>query len=106
MLFVRTVITKKTAELYSNPSPASLAEAAQLLNFLKNVQAPQLNEGFSFQVEAAKDADGNVYRDVHVTIDSQFTMNDDRYLVSTSGIAVNIQPLINFLTKIISQHSV
>lgn len=105
MLFVRTVITKQTAEAYSNPTPQALAEAAQLLDFLKNVQAPQMDKGFSFKFEAAKDADGTLYRDMYLTIDSQFVLNNDKHLVSTSGIAVNIQPLITFLTKLTSQGS-
>lgn len=105
MLFVRTVITKKTAETYSNLSPQKREEAAQLLNFFQNVQAPQLDKGFSFQVEAAKDKEDNIYRDMHLTIDSQFVLNGDKHLVSTSGIAVNIQPLIVFLTKIVQQRT-
>lgn len=102
MLFLTTLLTKATTSSYINPTKEALNEAKQLLNFLENVKPSKMPEGVSFSVEAAKDEDGKIYSDIDVTINAKFTLDENKYLVSTSGIAINVQPLINFLRKVTS----
>lgn len=99
MLILRSVLTKQTTALYENPTPQTLDKAKGLHAFLDNIRVTQLEEGFSFHMEVAKDSDNNVYRNIYMTVNSQFTLNGDKYL-SNGGIAINIQPLINFLASV------
>lgn len=104
MLILHTALTKKTTSLYANPTPKALDGALALHSFLTNIKVTQLEEGFSFHIEAAKDNDNNVYHDIYMVVNSQFVLNGDKFL-SNGGLAVNIQPLINFLGKVLREHS-
>jgi hypothetical protein len=104
MLILHTALTKKTTSLYITPTPKALEGARALHFFLTNIQVTQLEEGFSFHIEAAKDNENNVYHDIYMVVNSQFTLNGEKYL-SNGGLAVNIQPLINFLGKVLQTNN-
>jgi hypothetical protein len=86
--------------MYYNPTQEVLDKAKALHAFLTHIRVTQLEEGFSFHIEVAKDNEGNIYRDIFIIANSQYTVNGDKF-ISNGGIAINIQPLINFLSKVI-----
>ncbi len=99
MLILTSVITQITADLYKNPTAEVKAQAKDLYQFLNTLNISALKEGMDFHVEEATDNNGNEYKDVFLRIDSQFTRNGEKFVASGS-IAINIQPLLDFLRTV------
>lgn len=104
MLILTVALTKKTTARYINPTKEALDEAKGLHAFLDNIHVTQLEEGFSFHVEFARDEEKKLYSDIYMQVTSQYTMGSDKFL-SNGGLSVNIQPLIDFLAKIVKDNS-
>lgn len=102
MLTLTAFLTKETIAGYKQTPPEKLPEIRKLHDFLVQLDPTQLEKGFSFKVEAAKDTDGVTYKDLQLTITGRFVKNNEIYLLSNSGVFINIQPLINFLNKILT----
>lgn len=97
MLLLTTLITKETINTFKS-SPENIENSKMLLNFLKEVKPNELDEGVRFEVEYAKDENSEIYQNVQLQITGSFIKNGRKFLVG-NGIAVDVQPLINFLSK-------
>lgn len=100
MLILTVALTKQTTALYVNPTKDAVDRAIAVHSFLTNINVAQLTDGLSFHIEAAKDAQGREYRDLYMLANCQYTMDGNKF-ISNGGIAVNVQPLINFMKKVI-----
>ena len=104
MLILTIALTKKTTARFINPTKEVLDEAKGIYAFLDNIHVTQLEEGFSFHTEFARDEEKQLYSDIYMQVTSQYTRGNDKFL-SNGGLSVNIQPLLDFLAKVIKDNS-